>query len=216
MELLVIGEGRRGAGEIILGSAADQPDFSAPLAPVFAYGMIETNFGGISITLREESCGQVSVEMVSHRSEQIPEQFEEGRRWSYSEWKPGKPCPQCGGAPREVLMRAHETGEPEFDMAVCAGDKRIWIHERSSGVNRLIPVTNYYNELMLKKNIRDPKIALSSANFFSSLSSYTDGELTAAFASYNRQRTKVRIEGDLTPAEKPNKVSLISRLLRKS
>jgi hypothetical protein len=215
MELAVIGEGRRGAGEIILGSSADQPDFSAPLAPVFAYGMIESDFGGISVTVREESFGQVSVEMVSHRSEQIPEQFEEARRWTYSDWLPGKPCPQCRGTLREVLMHAHDTHQPEFDFAVCAKDKRIWIHERSSGINRLIPVTNYYNELILKKNIRDPKIALSSSTFFSSLSTYTDDELTAAFASYNRQRAKVRISGNLVPAEKPKKVSLISRLLRK-
>jgi hypothetical protein len=214
--LVVIGEGRRGAGEIILGSPDDRPDFSAPLAPVFAYGMIETSFGGISITLREESAGQVSVEMVSHRSEHIPEEFEQGRRWTYSAWLPGTPCPQCGGRPREVLMRGDKTDEPAFDMAVCVNDKRIWIYERSSGINRLIPVTNYYNELMLRKNIRDPKIALSSANFFSSLAAYTDDDLTAAFTSYNRQKTKVRVEGNLKPADKPKSVSFISRLLRKS
>ena len=62
-------------------------------------------------------------------------------------------------------------------------------------MNRQIPVTNYYNELMLHKNIRDPKIALDSNRLFSELAEYSDADLTYAFFTYNTLRTKVHAGG---------------------
>src|SRR5258706_16128770 len=47
----VIGEGRRGSGEIILGQRDARIDVESPLPSVYAYGVIETNFGTISITV---------------------------------------------------------------------------------------------------------------------------------------------------------------------
>src|SRR6266851_5448202 len=82
----VIGEGRRGKGEMILGRAETEVDFSSPLAPVFAYGAIETDLGTISITLREMIDDQISVEIVSHASDDVPLEFKESRRWTYSTW----------------------------------------------------------------------------------------------------------------------------------
>src|SRR5438309_8567948 len=62
--MVVIGKGRRGEGEIILGPEGSTPDVSSPLAPVFAYGAIETKAGTISMTMREISEGQISIEIV--------------------------------------------------------------------------------------------------------------------------------------------------------
>ena len=59
--MVVLGDGRRGKGEMILGYEGNEIDVTAPLAPVFAYGAIETNFGTISITLREIMDDQISV-----------------------------------------------------------------------------------------------------------------------------------------------------------
>ena len=212
---IVIGEGRRGKGEIILGIESDLPDFSAPLAPVFAYGVIETDAGAISITVREELDSQISVEIIPQRTEEVPVQMKEVRRWSYSEWLPGNPCPQCNGAVREVIMRT--SGGRRFDLAICSVDKRLWISDEATGVNRLIPVTNYYNELMLHKNIRDPKIALDSNRFFRELSLYTDEELTYAFTTYNKLRMKVRVDAQVIPVKsrKSGMANIFSNMLRK-
>src|SRR5438094_6522753 len=100
----VLGEGRRGNGEIILGAEGTEIDLDSPLPPVFAYGAIETDSGLISVTLREMVSDQISAEIVSHFSEEIPENFGEIRRWTYSAWEPGQPCPQCGSRVREVPM----------------------------------------------------------------------------------------------------------------
>ncbi len=209
--LRVIGEGRRGKGEMILGQPGTTPDFTAPLPPVFAYGAIETDAGMISITVREMLNDQVSVEIVSHRSDDIPENFREIRRYSYSEWMPGKPCPACGRNVREVSMHPAGDEATHFVLALCATDRRIWVHDPSSEVNRLIPVTNFHNELVLHKNIRDPNVALDSKRLFADLPQYSDADLTYAFRTYNTLRTKVHVEGPMESDRKP-KSSLLSSL----
>lgn len=200
--MTVIGEGRRGKGELILGREGHEVDFSAPLAPVFAYGAIETNFGTISVTIRELMDDQISVEIVSHRSDAVPQEFEEARRWTYSTWNPGSVCPQCGSIVREISMHAMAGRHDHFILAICTNDRRLWVHDASDGVNRLIPATNFYNELMLHKNIRDPKIALDSKRLFTELVSYSDDDLTYAFLTYNKLRAKVHVEGIVEPDNK--------------
>ncbi len=199
--MVIIGEGRRGKGEMILGRAGASVDFSAPLAPVFAYGAIETNFGTISITLREMMDEQISVEIVSQRAEEVPEEFEESRRWTYSTWKPGDVCPQCGKVAREVSMQSVATLQEHFVLVLCSQDRRLWVYDVSSQVNRLIPTTNYYNELMLHKNIREPKTALDPKRLFTALSSFSDSELTYAFFTYNKLKTKVHLVGGMLATE---------------
>ncbi|MBI4548820.1 MAG: hypothetical protein HY707_12630 [Ignavibacteriae bacterium] len=207
----VIGEGRRGKGEIILGQIGAQPDFEEPLAPVFAYGAIETNFGPISITLREIVNDQISVEIVSHHADEVPADFEEFRRWTYSTWKPGDVCPQCQKPLREVPMHAVGGGGEYVVLAICTNDQRVWVYENATQVNRLIPVTNFYNELMLHKNVREPKIAFDSKRLFTDLSNYSDSDLTYAFVTYNKLKAKVHVEG-LIVADKKEKRRLVEKL----
>lgn len=195
--LTVIGQGRRGEGEVILGPPGSSPDLGPPLGSVLSYGAIETNLGTISVTFREPVDGQISLEIVSHQSERVPDEFEESRRWTYATWSPGDPCPQCAARLRETPMRAGESGR--FVLAVCAADRRLWVHDDATRVNRLIPVTNFYNEIMLHRNIRDPKIALDSRRFFTDLERYSDADLALAFRTYNALKTKVRVDGVVEP-----------------
>ena len=211
--MVVIGDGRRGEGEIILGAEDSIPDITGPLAPVFAYGAIEGRAGTVSITIREISDGQISVEIVSNRSEEIPRDLGELRRWTYSKWSPGGRCPQCGEAVREVSMHPVEAAADRLVLALCTADRRVWVFDSSTGVNRLIPVTNYYNELMLHKNIRDPKIALESRRLFSDVSAYTDADLTYAFFTYNKIKTKVHVQGAIEPDQKESR-GLAARFLK--
>ena len=209
--LQVIGQGRRGKGEVILARGAMEITFDEPLPPVFAYGAIETNFGTISITLREIVHDQVSMEIVSHRLEEVPREFEESRRWTYSTWSPGDPCPQCQQRVREVSMHASTAGHEHFILAICPTDKRLWVYDASSKVNRLIPVTNFYNELMLHKNLRDPKVALDANRLFTELPGYFDSDLAYSFFTYNKLKTKVHVEGFID-ADKKQKPTVAEKL----
>jgi hypothetical protein len=202
LRYMVIGEGRRGGGEFLLGAPGTIPDIDSPLPGVIAYGAVETDFGTISITLREEKGGQSSLEIVNSRSEEIPAQFEESRRWTYSGWKQGSVCPQCTKPPREVSMQ-DRAGRIHL-LAICTRDRRIWVLDGASGIVYPVPVTNFYNELMLRAGIRDPETALDSKRFFAECDRYDDRQLSLAFEAYNRFRTKIEVAGPLTVSGRAN------------
>ena len=183
--MMVLGEGRRGEGDLILGVPGDVPDRQSPLGPVIAYGMVETTHDAYSVSVREEASAQINVEIVSGSGREIPDHYEEKRRWTYSWWSPGSASPSTGAPVREVAI------DPGVTLAFAPAEKRIWMHERSSGVVRLIPITNYYNELMIRRGIRDPRIALHPSLLWENLHAYPDGDLVQAFVAYNAIRTRI-------------------------
>jgi hypothetical protein len=201
--LLVIGQGRRGAGNLILGRDGMQPEAVAPLAPVVAYGVVESTRETFTVTVREILDGQIDVEIVSSHGEEVPEHFEEKRRWTYSSWQPGQPSPATGTPVREVAIDGSSI------LAISPPEKRLWLYDGSAGMNHPIPITNFYNELMLFKSIRDPAIALRSSLLFENLHQYTDADLHAAFIAYNRFRKRVELHPG---APEPHAVGIRARV----
>jgi hypothetical protein len=185
--MVALGEGRRGAGNLLLGFAGDRPDVTSPLAPVVAYGMLQTTNDIFSITVREYVGKQIDVEIVSSHQKEIPDHFEEKKRWTYSTWKPGDILPSSGERLREVPITS------EFVLGIAANEKRVFLYDGLSGIVHLIPITNFYNELMLHKNIRDPKIALHSSLLFKDHRVYTDEDLRSAFVAYNKLKRRVSL-----------------------
>ncbi|MBI3111465.1 MAG: hypothetical protein HYZ01_07825 [Ignavibacteriales bacterium] len=184
--------GRRGEGNYILAAEGERPDNESPLPQILALGMVETMEGNFSVIVRERLGDQVEFEIGGTGGRVGPGKSPERRRWTLSSWSPGEPCPACGQPLRETGMR---TGDAkELSLAICQADKRLWIHDTVSGINHPIPVTNFYNELMLHKNIRDPKVALEPNRFFGDLPRYSDLDLTKAFITYNGLRTKIVLE----------------------
>lgn len=184
----VIGEGRRGEGDLILGREGDLPDVTSPLSPVVAYGIVETTHDRFTVTVREETAGQLDVEIVSLHGQPIPDHFEEKRRWTYSTWRPGENSPATGLPVRQVSVDRERT------LVIAPQEKRLWIHDKGNGMNLPIPITNFHNELMLQKRIRDPKIALRSDRFFEDHALYPDADLRTAFVAYNAVRHRVTLE----------------------
>jgi len=185
--MIVLSQGRRGKGNLVMGFENDIADTTSPLPPVVAYGMVETTHDTFSITVREFVGDQIDVEIVSSRGDELPDHFEEKRRWTYSTWLPGSPSPATGVHVREIPV------SNELVLAIARDERRLWICDRTTGMNHLIPVTNYYNELMLHKGIRDPKIALKSNLLFEDLDRYADAELRASFIVYNALRPRVTV-----------------------
>ena len=176
---------------------------------MLAYGVVETTKGDVAVTVRERLSDQVEYEIVYPRGERVSVGFEETRRWTFSTWNPSQPCPTCSTRVREVHMKSR-LGR-NLVLAICAGDRRLWIYDGATGVNHPIPVTNMYNELAMQRKMRDPKVALDSRRLFSDLPSFSDADLTKAFASYNTIRTKVPLEDGIL-VEEPSKRSFLKRL----
>jgi hypothetical protein len=198
-EWKVMAQGRRGEGNYILGPVGECADNESPLPQILAYGIVETTSALLSVTLRERLENQLEFEIQSIQGEFDPAQFQETRRWTYSSWLPGVACPSCRRTVREIPM---SSGRGQlYVLVACIHDERIWVHDQQSGVNHLIPVSNFYNELMLHKNIRDPNVALNAKNLFRDLGKYSDADLKHAFRTYNRVRSKIALFSDIVVEE---------------
>jgi hypothetical protein len=204
-------QGKRGAGHLLLGPDRPSVDEAMPLAHAVAYGLVTTNQGKIGVTVHELRTNQLDIEFAAPASLSLDDSLDEVRRWTLSTWKSGQPCPACGAAVREVTLTAGAV--PTATICFCAGDRRTWVHDGKSGMTLPIPVTNFYNELMVTKKIRDSHIALDSRRLFTDLGSCTDEELGLAFLSYNRVREKVPFDSSLG-ALKQEQLSFLNRLKR--
>jgi len=200
-EYFALAEGRRGKGNLVLGkNENDVADVTSPLADVFAYGVIETSIGNIACTIREEVGEQIDIEIMNLNRDEVVPEFEEARRWSYSLWNVGNVCPQCLQTPRTISLSTNKFtrlgGQAnelmnQLTLAICSTDKRLWIRDEETNIKRIIPVTNFYNELMFYKKIRDAKTAFDSKRLFTELNSFSDEDLIFAFLHYNKIHRKV-------------------------
>jgi hypothetical protein len=199
----VVGKGRRGEGNYLLAEPGQTLDIESPLPQVLAYGFVKSDEGEVSISVRERFGEQLEFEITGPASNTVFQGFESCHRWTFSEWLPSRTCPACDGPVRKVEMKTGS--ERNLILAFCVTDRRLWVYDQQTGINHLIPVTGYYNELMLQKRVQDPKIALDSKRLFSDLGTYSDSALTRAFSSYNRLRTKVLLKEPLVvPTEQSN------------
>jgi hypothetical protein len=107
--------------------------------------------------------------------------------------------PEMQSAVREIIIVPGK-----YLLAIAGTAKKMWLHEFENGVNHLLPVSNFYNELMRLNNIRDPKIILSPGRLFENLPAYDDQQIISAFLSYNKYLKKIDIE--YYPADQSNNI----------
>ncbi|MCI0705975.1 MAG: hypothetical protein L0Y80_00635 [Ignavibacteriae bacterium] len=206
----VVAKGRRGEGNYIIADPKVKADNDSPLPQIFAHGSIIAQTGELSVSIRERLEDQIEFEIAGLHGEVSPVEFKEIRRWTFSTWLPALSCPKCGASVREVAMSS-ERGQ-QLELAICTTDRMLWLYDARTGVNHPIPLTNYYNELMLHKNIRDPKIALDSKRLFTDLEHFSDTDLILALKTYNQLRMKVELDGNIVVPVK--QAGIIERLRR--
>jgi hypothetical protein len=161
--------------------------------PVVAFGLIESTTDTYAVTVREPAEQQVDVEIVSGRGGEIPDHYEEKRRWTYSQWTPGSASPASGERLREIPLGGGHV------LAISVSELRLWVFDGVSQIVHLLPVTNFYNEVMLLMGQRDPAIALQSSRLFTDNVLYDDALLRGAFRAYNRGWKRL----DLSPEDDP-------------
>ncbi len=198
---MVIGEGRRGEGSLILGSPDVRPDETLPTSHVIAYGVVETSRGSLAVDVRERVADQIEVDIMPFSPGVSQNLSGVVRRWTLSTWKPGDGCPQCGVQCREVPMTT--SAGRVLSLAFCRRDRRIWLRDDNDQMTMPIPLTNFYNELMLHLKIREPRTALHPDQLFRDLDKYSDLDMLVAFRNYNVIHTKIRPEETIVvPEEK--------------
>lgn len=206
--------GRRHDAEdcFILTPRGSKPDAECPLSPIVAIGAAEDPRGEVRVNVRELQPSQLEFGITGPADGELLARFERLRRWTLSSWTPGVPCPDCGGALREVRM-ATNSGR-KLVLALCVKDQRLWLCDELHGMNIPLPVTGYYNELMLQSTIRDPERVLQSRRLFSDLGTFSDVVLMRAFEAYARTRQRIRPEDGLVVREDQS-ASWVQRLRRR-
>ena len=188
----VIGIGRFGETNLVLGNKDDKFDIQDASSTIFAAGSIIYDTGKIEISINEEIDDRIEFDISPKEYEELVNE-KEIKRWNYSEWVPGMKSPGENSIVREIVIVPDK-----YVLAISQAEKRIWVYGFETGINYLIPLSNFYNQLMIYKNIRDPKIALKPNLFFEKLQSEcTDLELRNTFITYNKYLRKLDIKEEL-------------------
>jgi len=177
-DMLPLGEGNFSEGNYILGENESDSDLQFPSAPVFALGTLYNSTEKFDVIIHEESESKIEVWFGKYLSENIGNDL---KAKSYSYWIPGLKSPFSFAEVREITIKPKE-----FILAVVPEEKKIWLYDSASGVNHIIPVSNYYNSLMLYRNERKTGTVLNPNLFFNNLGLYNDQELKSAFELYNK------------------------------
>jgi hypothetical protein len=198
----VMGKGRFENGNFYIGTGAAKPDLSIPSSPVFAVGIVKTNIGSIDVLIHEYEDDLIEVQLSKRVGDD--EEVIINNVLSFSEWNPGDKFRGSNEAVKEF-----EIIKDKFILVIDKTNKKIWLHNYESGVNQIIPVSNYFNELMRLKKIKDENLFRSPSLFFNKLDDFTDEEFKLAFYQYNkfmrRFDIKINPEDLLTPRVKKKK-----------
>ena len=186
-KLSVTGYGRFGGTNLVLGKKEYKPDLFVSSSPVFAIGVVETNLGTIDVLIHEESDDEIEIDISGGDIFVVDENIG---------WIPGALSPIDGSNVREVVIAPNR-----FVLAISQALKKIWLFEYDTGVNHLIPLTNFYNELMRAKNIRDPGRGLKPDLFFNELNLYSDNDLKTALLNYDKYMHKLKLPFDIRKDE---------------
>jgi hypothetical protein len=173
------GEGRFGNGNFYIGTGIAKPDLTIPSTPVFAVGIAKTNLGDFDILIHEYEDDLIELQLSNRTDDDRELIIEEVT--DHSSWIPGNNSPGKDDIVKELALI-----KDEYTLVIDKPNKKIWLHDHKSGVNHIIPVSNYFNELMRLKKIKDESLFKSPISFFNRLDNYTDEEFKLAFYQYNK------------------------------
>ena len=190
--LVIIGYGRFGEGNFFLGEESNLVDLDTEPSPIFAIANITFEEAKIYVTIHEENEGQIEIDIKSISSEKIPDNLHLTKMWTYSAWIPGQKVPGDNSDVREIHLIINN-----IVLAIAPKHQKIWVYNSRSGINHLIPVTNYYNELMMILNNKDEEIALNPGRLFTHLDEFTDEQLIQGFLTYNKYWKRIELDNHL-------------------
>lgn len=197
--MLAAGLGSSGQGSLVLSSSPAAIEGAVSFSPVFAAGTIEFDGYEIDIIIHEEIDGEIEIELSGPA--EVSAAAREIKRWTYSLWTPGCKAPGDNTWVREEIL-----SPGRFVFVIAPAHKKLWVYEYQTGVNHIIPVSNYYNHLMLVKGIRQPDVVLKPALLFDDLPKYNSEEIVSAFILYNKYMKHINlVDNDMATGQAKGK-----------
>ncbi len=186
-EMVVVNEEEIYEGKLLLSKSGEYYSSEPESTPSFAMGYSAYDGRKYYIVIHEEREGFIQA-LISREGEAKGE----GLLWSYSNWRPGLKAPGDNSKVREVHLLKNK-----LVVAVAPAHKRIWVYEADSGVNYILPVTNFYNEIMKAKEERNPRVVLNPQRIFEHPEELSDKEIGQGFLLYNEYLNRIEINYDL-------------------
>ncbi|MGK9368538.1 hypothetical protein ACSSWA_06535 [Melioribacter sp. Ez-97] len=162
-------------------------------------GRIKYDNAEVYITISSYEDDVFEVEIAKDMSEGSP-----GKLLSvetYAAWEPGMKAPFDNSDVREI-----EAVKNKYTLAVAPVLKRIWLYEYETGINYLIPLSNFFNELMRSRKIQYPEIVSNPNYLFANLDKFEDADFIRALYFYNKYIRRLDLQLELK--EKPERKSL--------
>jgi hypothetical protein len=211
---IILGEGRWGSGDLIMGESGMRIDMMMPMSPVVAYGECYIGETLLTVSVHEANTDE-QIEIQFSGVYPLPQNISVSSGWTFSYWIPGMPCPATGGPVREVDL--HDgSGNARYTIAISPSKKRLWLYHHASRYNQLLGITAFADELFRTHHIRDAEAVTHPNTMFDRLNEFTDGDLRQALLSYNTFGLhKFDTEG-LVRVEKEDKKSFLGKLFNKN
>lgn len=188
-ELFVLGDGRFGNGNFILGEEDDFIDLDSPSSPIFAIATISLPDSKYYVAIHEEHDGQIEIDIKNIEGKLFATEYKPLQVWTYSTWVPGQNAPNDNSVVREVHLIKNDVV-----LAIAPTHKKIWVYNSISGIVHFVPVTNFYNEVMLYSKNKDTEKALNPGLLFTNLDEFTDEQLINGFLIYNKDWDRIELD----------------------
>jgi hypothetical protein len=169
---------------LLLGKDALASADFVEITPLFALGMVAYEGKEYYVSIHEPTEDEI-VE-VEINLENDSSKRGNGVIWSYSDWRPGFKAPGDNSKVREVHLIKNK-----IVIAIAPQQKRIWVYDSDSGINRLVPVSSFYNEIMRVKEAVNSKAKISPELLFEKLEEFSDEEIGKGFLLYNEYWKKI-------------------------
>lgn len=185
-EYYLIGEGRFGNGNYFLGNPGDEIGLEISSSPVLTSGIIYTDKATFEISINEIQNNKIEFSILPYPDEN--ENYNIKKVITLSDWVPGKKSPEGN------KVKLFPIYGMNYILVIAPVDHRLWLYEKSTGINYPIPVSNFYNELLrLKKETRN-EVYRNPNKLFEDLDSFDESEIILSFILYCKYKRRFNFD----------------------
>lgn len=199
-DLWVIGHGRFGHENLVLGNQDTVNTHHSGLGSIFAAGVYMENSIRTELLLHAMVEGQAEFDIMNQPEEKGDTAY------TLSLWRPGEKLHGSTVKVREIPLTRDKL------LLACDREKRqFWIHEYDTQFNRIIPATNLLNEIRFVAGFKGD---VKPKEIFAQLDSVSDEKIVRAFIKYNKLFKKIEHLQITPPAPEKQKSGFFERLFK--
>jgi len=185
-DFYIIGEGRFGEGNYFLGNIDDEIDLEISSSPILTSGVVKTDKAIFEISINEIQDNKIEYSISPYPDEN--EIYKVESVTTLSDWLPGKKSPEGN------KVKLFSIDGMNYLLAIAPNDHKIWLYEKSSGINYPVPVSNFYNELLRLRRETRKEFYQNTNKLFENLDSFSESEIILAFLLYCKYKRKFNFD----------------------